>query len=182
MRALVVVTALAGCVACKDGGSRDQPAVAEPAPAAARGPALPPPALRRSLAPIAADEVRPTLPDAGWAVLAEPVEVGGTQVRATYCVEAAALPAATGAVTEALGASGWSNLHSRENPRRPNRFGLSGQKPPYRLTGQVFADRPECDGRRFYTELTIHKIDSSGAEPGAPVRGPAPATMRGPKK
>lgn len=184
MRALVVVMALAGCVACKGSSSRDEPApAAEPTePAVARAPAMPPAALRRSLAPIAVDEVRPVLPDAGWAVLAEPVAVGGMQVRATYCVEAEALPAATEAVTAALGAGGWSNLHSREHPRRPGRFGLSGQKPPYRLTGQVFTGRPECDGGGFYTELTIHKIDGSGATGGKPARGPAsPPTLRGPK-
>jgi hypothetical protein len=178
------VLALVGLGACKGSGSSDEQAPAAEPAAAAPAPAVPPQGLRRSLAPIAVDEARAALPDAGWTALADPVSVNGLQVRATYCVEAATLPAATEAVSAALAAGGWSKLNSHEHPRRPGRFAISGLRTPYRMSGQIFRDRPECAGAgpgQFYTELTIHKIGAT-PDPGGRRATPAPAPARGPQQ
>lgn len=175
---LLVIAVLAGLVACNRGGSEDKAApAAEPGTSPAPGaPAVPDQGLRRrALAPIAVDEVRAALPEAGWTALAAPVGLEGTQVRATYCVGDSTLEAATAAVIDALSGAGWSNLHSREHPRRPGRYGISGQRDPFRLTAQVVAERPECSGQsgRFYTELTVHKVEP--AQPGSSRVDPAPS-------
>lgn len=120
---------------------------------------------KRRMAKVTADEAKAALPQpAGSSVLSAPQELnGGRLVKSTICFSNMNAESAAAALTKTLETDGWQNVNSRAHPQRPNRFGLSAQKPPYRLTASVAAGHwPNCKktDNKIWASLIMHKVEA----------------------
>jgi hypothetical protein len=169
------------------GGCKDKPADAPPPPPPHRTAELPRPHLppgnrfdvlpqTRPLTPqpVTVDEVAalvPTIP--GGAVLGPPKTVAdGLQVHLTWCVPAADPAAAARVIDEAMTAATWNNVVTRGQGAT---IGVVGDRPPFRLSALVTAERREgCspDNGRYVATATIHKLVVAPSPLGG-VRAPA---------
>ncbi len=133
---------------------------------------------RRLPAALDPSEAAPLIPQvAGATVISGPQEGrGGKQVSATLCLPAADAPAAGEALRAALEGAGWQSLAARPHRTDPNQLGMSGQKPPYRITISVESgDLPGCAAAegKVRAEVRLHKLLEPDQAKAAAAQSPA---------
>jgi hypothetical protein len=125
---------------------------------------------KRSMAKVTVAEAVASIPQPqGARVLTKPTEMlGGRQVKSTMCFDDANAQDAVASLRKALEADGWTNIHSRSHPMRPNRIGMAAQKAPYRLTASFQAGNwPGCKfvEKKIWASIIMHKVQAPTPRP-----------------
>lgn len=116
---------------------------------------------RRVPMKITTDDVAGAIPkvDGGEAVGPPSVGPSGRVVIGELCLPGDDAAAAAAALEKSLQAEGWQNLNTRP-ARKGGGVGMSGQKPPLRLTAIVRGTSPRCEGKAGpnHAFLRYHKL------------------------
>jgi hypothetical protein len=119
--------------------------------------------LRRVLVAVEPSEIAQLVPSVPGATVLSPAaaQTEGRQVNQELCLTGSDVGAAVETLRVAFEGGGWSSVYSRPHRTIPDRIGMSGQKPPFRLTATVEkGQNPACPGAdgKIYALLTFHKL------------------------
>jgi hypothetical protein len=116
---------------------------------------------RRVPMPITVDDVTAHVPTVDWGEPLGELTAGpnGRQVTAELCLTVADAADAASKFETTLEASGWKDVNARA-ARKGSGVGLSGQKPPLRVTVMIRSASPRCEGKAGTTHalLRFHKL------------------------